>query len=152
MKGTLANAVFAEFQKQLGEALPALRPVTDLVLPGVARLYGCETGQGLNVYVQAQVHRSEDSFTVEIAWNRRRDLWPIPFLVSPPDPDAAAGREGGRFRLCQLWVSRDLWWDVKSPAAAGAQVKDAVSHLKQEGWPYLTGVAARLGVVLAPAG
>jgi len=147
VKGSLAKAVLGEFENQLRQALPDFKRMTDKDLPSVCRLYGYKIGESLSLYVQFQTHRSEDSFTVEIAWSRH-DLWPIPFMVNPPSHDEAADREAARFRLGALWTSRDVWWDVKSAAVAPAQVKDAVTHLTKEGLSYFSSVADRLGLSL----
>ena len=152
MKGSLAKAVLDEFENQLRQALPDFKPVTNANLPNgdrpsVCRLYGYKVGEGLSLYVHFQTHRSEDSFTVEIAWSRH-DLAPLPFMVNPPSHDEAADREAARFRLGRLWVSRDVWWDVASAAVAPAQVRDAVTHLAKEGLSYFSSFADRLGLSL----
>jgi hypothetical protein len=152
VKGSLAKAVLGEFEKQLRQALPDFKPVTNPNLPSgdrpsVCRLYGYKVGETLSLYVHFQTHRSEDSFTVEIAWSRH-DQGPLPFMVNPPSHDDAAHREAARFRLGRLWVSRDVWWDVASVAVAPAQVKDAVMHLAREGLSYFSSVAGPLSLRL----
>ena len=152
MKGSLAKAVLGEFENQLRQALPDFKPVKNVDLPNadrpsVCRLYGYKVSESLSLYVHFQTHRSEDSFTVEIAWSRH-DLGPLPFMVNPPSHDEAADREAARFRLGRLWASRDVWWDVASAAVAPAQVKDAVTHLAREGLSYFSSVAAPLALHL----
>lgn len=154
MKGSLAKAVVGEFEDQLRQALPDFKAVMNSNLPNadrpsVCRLYGYKVSESLSLYVHFQTHRSEDSFTIEIAWSRHV-LGPLPFMVNPPSADETAAREAARFRLGRLWASRDVWWDVASEAMAHTQVKDAVTHLAGEGVSYFSSVAARLGVTPRP--
>ena len=104
------------------------------------------------------MHRSEDSFTVELAWSQK-NRWPVAFNIEPILPEEPLPEEA-RFRLCRLWLDRDAWWQIRTPGfivgvlrrgrrdPIGSQVEDSIQRLLEYGLPYFQRVAATLGKTL----
>jgi len=153
MDSSLVKAVVLAFERRLNDALPQFKAISDQEIPRVCRLYGSKTDK-VTFFVLLQMHRRENSFTIELAWSKS-DAWPVTFLVSPVPPDQAERKPDARFRLGRLWVDKDVWWDVTPglkkmfndpTAVVEEQVADAMAHLSRDGMPYFNRIAERLGV------
>ena len=154
MDSSLAEIVVSVFDRRLKEALPQFEARTDQEIASVCRLYGSKTDK-VTFFVLLQMHRHEDSFTIELGWSKS-DKWPDTFLVSPVIPDQVETKREARFRLGRLWVDEDVWWDVRpglvkkvfkgSSSGVEAPVADAMAHLNRDGMPYFSRIGKRLGV------
>jgi hypothetical protein len=155
MDSSLAKVVVSVFEKRLEEVLPQFESISDQEIASVCRLYG-STIDKITFFVLLQMHRHEDSFTVEVGWSKSQK-WPETFLVSPVTPEQAEGKREARFRLGRLWVDEDVWWDVRpglvkklfkdSSSCVETQVADAMAHLIRDGMSYFNLIAKRLGVL-----
>lgn len=156
MQALLVETVVYEFESRLGSALPQFEPIRDQKIAPVCRLYGWRANE-ISLFILLQVHRHEDSFTVEIGWSLSGN-WPTPFSVFPFAPDEASTMREARFRLGRLWANEVVWWDVapawsvtrflKGPTSRiPKQVDDAVNRLSKNGLPYFDRFAKALSLV-----
>lgn len=147
MNTRLAKAVQAEFGKRLHEELPRFAEVSDEETAAQCQLYAWHIAGSLRAYLMLQVHRSDDSFTVEVAWTRHR-RWPATFLRTPSSLYETP--EGGdmRFRLSRLWGATDHWWQVGSDAAVANAVRDALRRVVEHALPFFEKIATSLGVAV----
>ena len=149
MESSLVGLVVSIFDRQLREKLPQFESMGDQEIAPVCRLYGYKTEE-VTFFVLLQMHRYEDSFTVELGWSKVHK-WPEAFSVSPVAPDQAESKRDARFRLGHLWIDKDVWWDVgpglvdrllnRSTSKIEAQVADAVARVRAEGMSYFDQIA-----------
>lgn len=125
MRAALAKAVRESFEKHLKAGLPLFRRLRGNRLPVECRPYEWAVTESFRLHLLLQLHRSEDSFTLEVGWSRR-GRWPE--YVSPPvSADEAASAEEMRFRIGLLWSkSADYWWDLV-PRASTVPLEEVVN-------------------------
>jgi hypothetical protein len=171
MRAPLAKAVRIAFEQKLKEELPQFNPVVDLEVPDECRVYEWRVTQGLRLYLMLQVHRQEDSFSIEIGWSLD-GRWPEDATLPVAPPEVSECREA-RFRIGLLWSRNpDYWWDLAPRLAAtplekaledydaflerfkkrpdisealariGPAMEDAFTRLRQYALPYFRKIAA----------
>jgi hypothetical protein len=177
MRAPLAKAVRSAFERKLNDELPHFRGVTDLGLPDECRVYEWRAAERCRLYLMLQLHRQEDSFTIEIGWSLKGH-WPEDATLPDAPPEVTEGGEA-RFRIGLLWSENpDVWWDLvprpsgvpleaalkdydsflegfgKRPdvserlARVEPLVEDAFSRLRQHAVPYFKKITTAAGVDL----
>ena len=125
-------------------SIPFLAPPT----PDTMTVFRREAGCGA-FFLSLQVHRTRDSFTVEVAWTRDGS-YPASAPLSDP-PIGSAVPDSARFRMPELWLGAgaDHWWEIRLPHAAShdmisarAQVlvADVIDSVQRFGVPVIATV------------
>ncbi len=99
------------FEERLKEVLPRFERAQLEIAPE-CRVYEWVHDERLRFFLVLQMHRSEDRFTVEVAWSRNGG-WPKGHVPLPDAPllDTESGEM--RFRIGLLWKTQpDHWWQV----------------------------------------
>jgi hypothetical protein len=180
MRSNVATAVRKTFERRLRDELPQFRRVNGLAVPDVCRVYEWRATELLRLYLMLQLHRREDSFTIEIGWSLD-GRWPEHPSFPRSLPRPGDFREV-TFRIGLLWSEDpDFWWDLApSPSAVpldealkdyGAflegvknrpnvseviarvapAVEDVFVRLREHGLPYFREIATAAGVTLSSA-
>ncbi len=104
--------------------MPQFRQLRGVHLPKHYRVYEWRVTDRFRLYLLLQLHRSEDSFTVEIAWTLN-GRWPedVPLPDSPRETSESGDM---RFRIGLLWSPMaDYWWDL-APQLSKVPLGDAL--------------------------
>ena len=150
MRKEISRAVRREFAKELLRCLPQFVADRTENIPGVVEHYVWHVAPPLRFYVLLQIHRTRNSFTVELVWTLR-DRFPI---LLPLRSDTSPVVPEGRLRLGMLWdPENDAWWEPKPGSWSNKEellarvrpaVHDAVAGLVQYGVPHMDAVAKRV--------
>lgn len=124
MRAAVAKAVRGSFERRLKTELPQFRRLRGNYLPADCRAFEWSVTDAFRLHLLLQLHRSEESFTLEVGWSRV-GRWPE--YVSPPvNADAATVADEMRFRIGLLWSSNaDYWWDL-APRASTIPLEEAL--------------------------
>ena len=178
MRAALATVLRKAFERRLKDELPQFRRVLNLALPDECRVYEWSVTELFRLYLMLQLHRQEDSFTIEIGWSLDGH-WPEDPSFPDAPPEVSECREA-KFRIGLLWSRNpDFWWDLAPrPSAVPLEealkdydaflegfkkrpdiseglakvepvVGDAFAHLRQHALPYFEKIAAAAGVKLS---
>jgi hypothetical protein len=124
MRAALATAVRKAFERKLKDELPQFRRVEGLAVPDVCRVYEWKVTEPFRLYLMLQLHRQEDSFTLEIGWSLN-GRWPEHSSFPDTLPDVSSFSEV-TFRIGLLWSrSPDFWWDL-APRPSSVPLEEAL--------------------------
>lgn len=124
MRAAIAKAVRKAFERRLKDELPQFRRVHGLALPDECRVYEWKVTELFRLYLMLQLHRQEDSFTIEIGWSLN-GRWPEDAELPDVPPDVGENR-ATRFRIGLLWSKNpDFWWDL-APRPSAVPLEEAL--------------------------
>ena len=152
MRSRFAKALRSAFADSLGQAWPEFTSFPGAEVPDTITVFRRGACGGA-CFVSLQLHRSGDSFTVEVAWTSDGSYPALAPLADPPSlssiPDTA------RFRLPELWLGAgaDHWWELNLPSTATADMltarvqlllADALVRLQADGAPMIAAAEKKL--------
>jgi len=176
MRKALANAVRMAFEQRLKDELLHFRRVNGFALPDECRVYEWKVTELFRLFLMLQLHRQEDSFTLEVGWSLH-GRWPEDADL-PDAPPEVSEKGATRFRIGLLWTKKaDIWWDLaprpsavpleealknydgfleglKRPdlseglAKVDPTVKEAFERIREQALPYFERITAAAGISL----
>jgi hypothetical protein len=110
-------------------------------------VYEWKATEQFRLYLMLQLHRQEDSFTIEIGWSLK-GRWPEAAVLPDTPPEASESGEA-RFRVGLLWSGNpDFWWDLV-PRPSAVPLEEALKDYEAfvEGFKKRPDVSEGLGNV-----
>lgn len=112
VRSALGRAVRETFERRLKEESSRFHRTTQVKISPECRLYEWVHDEKMRFFLVLQMHRSEDRFTIEVAWSKNGE-WPEGHVPLPDSPLLASPSGEMRFRIGLLWNTQpDHWWQV----------------------------------------
>jgi len=142
MRRHIGKPLRQSFEQRLRKIYGSVEPDDDAEVPDTMCVFRVDAGERV-IFVSLQLHRTQDAFTVEIAWAPDDKYPAFARLGGPPDRPT----DQARFRIRQLWegTGSDKWWEINlPPTMPKAELKErieavlngALERVEKEALPF----------------